>query len=166
MSTSPHDILITPGDWNTDMHQSWTFTDTVSPSSLNYSWLLWMDLNCTDKVGFTYLSHDGTKSWLDHIAVSTSVCSTISSVHSIQDGTNLSDHNPLTFLSDFSEIIVDCPPAPQCSSSVVWSKATPEDFCRYQNADSRSLTTLESKLSDDIVSCSNLLFIKMQLKKI
>jgi len=36
-STSPHDVLIIPGDWNT---HSWTFTDTVSSSTFNYSWLL------------------------------------------------------------------------------------------------------------------------------
>jgi len=53
----------------------------------------------------------------------------VSSVHSIQDGRNLSDHNPLAILLDVSEIVVDCPPVPQNSSSVAWSKATPEDFC-------------------------------------
>ena len=79
------------------------------------------------RVGFTYLSHEGTKSWLDHVANFTSVC-TLISVHSIQDGRNLSNHNPLAFLFDFSEITVDCPLVPQSSSSVAWSKATPEDF--------------------------------------
>ena len=51
-----------------------------------------VDLNFSDDVRFTYISHDGFKSWLDHVAVSTPMAG---SAHSILDGRNLSDHYPL-----------------------------------------------------------------------
>ena len=45
-----------------------------------------IDLCFPDNVGFTYLGHDGSKSWLDHIAVSNCFCSlSVVSVHPIQD---------------------------------------------------------------------------------
>ena len=91
ISIVPHDFLIVAGDWNTDLHRSCSFTDIVLSFVYDLNLSL-VDLNFSDDVRFTYISHDGFKSWLDHVAVSTPMAG---SAHSILDGRNLSDHYPL-----------------------------------------------------------------------
>ncbi len=92
--------MVIAGDGNTDLGRPGEFADTVLFSvNLNLSLV---DLNFRDDVGFTYLGHDGSKSWLDHVAVSDCFRSSVASVHSILDGRNLSDHNPLVFSLDLS----------------------------------------------------------------
>ena len=105
ISTVTYDFLIIAGDWNTDTQRACGFTDMVFSflSELNLSLA---DLNFSDDVRFTYVSHDGSKSWLDHVAVSTPFLPMVSSVQSIMDGRNLSDHNPLAFSLDLSSSAV------------------------------------------------------------
>ncbi len=68
ISSIDHDFVVIAGDWNTDLGRPGEFTDTVCSflSELNLSLV---DLNFPNDVGFTYLGHDGSKSWLDHVAV-------------------------------------------------------------------------------------------------
>ena len=84
ISTVSYDFLIIAGDWNTDIQHPCSFTHTVSTflGELNLSLV---DL-LSDNVSFTYSSHGGFTSWLDHVAVSTSFSSVVTSVHSILDG--------------------------------------------------------------------------------
>lgn len=154
ISTHSHDILIIAGDWNTDMRRSCCFTDNVSAflSELNLSLV---DLHFADNIGFTYLSHDGSKSWIDHVAVSTSFSSAITPVYTITDGRNLSDHNPLGFSVNLCTTAVPCPPVIPKRASVVWSKASPDDISRYRDFVSSSLAVLGDRLSDDVVFCCN-----------
>ena len=79
----------------------------------------------------------------------------VTSVHSILDGRNLSDHNPLAFSLNLSAIIVDCPCTVYKPTSISWSKATSKDICQYQSIVAHSLVSLGSMLSDDIVLCCN-----------
>ena len=99
ISTVTHDVLVIAGDWNTDMQRPCSFTDIVQSflSELNLSFAV---LRYADDVRFTYMSHNGSKSWLDHVAVSNCILPLISNVHTISDGRNLSDHNPLVFCLD------------------------------------------------------------------
>ena len=154
ISTVPHDFLIIAGDWNTDFSRSCSFTDTVLSfvHDLNLSLV---DLSFSDDVQFTYLGHDGSKSWLDHVAVSTPFRSMVNSVHSILDGRNLSDHSPLAFSLDFSVFTVDCPPAAFKLNSCAWFKATPENISQYQAAVLQSLIKLNCSLGDEVVFCCN-----------
>ena len=100
--------MIIAGDWNTDFSRSCSFTDTVL-SFLHDLDLSLVDLSQSDDVQFTYLGHDGSKSWLDHVAVSTPFHSVVSSVHMLLDVRNLSDHNPLAISLNLSVVTVDCP---------------------------------------------------------
>ena len=86
-----------------------------------------------DNVSFTYSSHGGFTSWLDHVAVSTSFSCVVTSVHSILDGQNLSDHNPLAFSLHLPAVVVDCPRTVYKPSSISWSKATSKDIYQYQS---------------------------------
>ena len=101
ISSTAHHFVVVAGDWNTDLRRPGEFSDAVC-SFLRELNLSLIDLCFPDSVGFTYLGHDGSKSWLDHIAVSNCFCSSVVSVHSIRDGRNLSDHNPLAFSLDLS----------------------------------------------------------------
>ena len=69
ISSTAHHFVVVAGDWNTDLRQPGEFTDAVC-SFLRELNLSLVDLCFPDSVGFTYLGHDGSKSWLDHIAVS------------------------------------------------------------------------------------------------
>ena len=88
--------MIIASDWNTDFSRFCSFTDMVL-SFLHDLDLSLVDLSYSDDVQFTYLGHDWSKSWLDHVAVSTPFRSVVSSVHTLLDGRNLSDHSPLAF---------------------------------------------------------------------
>ena len=112
-----------------------------------------IDLCFPDSVGFTYLGHDGSKSWLDHIAVSNCFCSSVVSVHSIRDGRNLSDHNPLAFSLDLFAPVAPCTTSTPDGPSVRWHLATSDDICRYQQAVQCSLVSLSSLLRNDVVLC-------------
>ena len=87
ISTVLHDFLIVAGDWNTDLHRSCSFTDIVLSFVYDLNLSL-VDLNFFDDVRFTYMSHDGSRFWLDHVAVSTPFCSLVGSACSILDGRN------------------------------------------------------------------------------
>ena len=154
ISTVPHDFLIIVGDWNTDLRRSCNFTDIVSSFIYDLN-LSFVDLNFSDDVQFTYLSHDGSQSWLDHVAVSTPCVSMVNSVHSILDGRNLSDHNPLAFILDLSVVSVVCPPAVAKPSCPAWFKATPENIGQYQSSVLLSLAALSSSLDNEAVLCCN-----------
>ena len=112
-----------------------------------------IDLCFPDSVGFTYLGHDGSKSWLDHIAVSNCFCSSVVSVHSIRGGKNLSDHNPLAFSLDLSTPVAPCTTSTPDCPSVRCHLATSEDICRYQQAVQCSLVSLSSLLPNHVVLC-------------
>ena len=155
ISTVPHDFLIVAGDWNTDLHRSCSFTDIVLSFVYDLNLSL-VDLNYSDDVRFTYMSHDGSKSWLDHVAVSTPFCSLVGSARSILDGRNLSDHNLLAFSLDLSVVTVNCPPATTFKrASCAWFKATPDNIDQYQSAILQSLAVLNSSLGDEVVFCCN-----------
>ena len=154
ISTVPHDFLIIAGDWNTDLHRPCSFTDVISSFVYDLN-LSFVDLNFSDDVQFTYLGHDGSKSWLDHVAVSTPCVSLVTSVHSIMDGRNLSDHNPLVLSLDLSVVSVVCPPVAFKTTCPAWFKATPEIIGQYQSSVLQSLAALSSSLDDEVVLCCN-----------
>ena len=81
--------------------------------------------------------------------------SVVSSVHTLLNGRNLSDHNPLAFSLNLSVITVDCPPAAFELNSCAWFKATPENICQYQSEVLQSLDELSSCLVDEVVFCCN-----------
>ena len=101
ISSTAHHFVVVAGDWNTETRR-----------------VLWCCLFISQRTQFvsyrpvfpwfTYLGHDGSKSWLDHIAVSNCFCSSVVSVHSIWDGRNLSDHNQLAFSLDLSTPVAPC----------------------------------------------------------
>ena len=146
-------VTIIAGDWNTDIQRPCSFTHTVSAflGELNQS----LVDPISDNVSFTYSSHGGFISWLDHVAISTSFSSVVTSVRSILDGRNLSDHNPLAFSLNLSAIVVDCSCRVYKPTSISWSKATSKDICQCQSIVAHSLVSLGSMLSDDIVLCCN-----------
>ena len=150
-STVLHFVVVA-GDWNTDLWQPGEFTDAVC-SFLRELNLSLVDLCFPDSVGFTYLGHDGSKSWLDHIAVSNCFCSSVVSVHSIRGGKNLSDHNPLAFSLDLSTPVAPCTTSTPDCPSVRCHLATSEDICRYQQAVQCSLVSLSSLLPNHVVLC-------------
>ena len=56
------------------------------------------DLSYQESVNFTYERDDGlVHSWIDHVMCSQSL-SSLTNVHTLKFGTNLSDHLPLSFL--------------------------------------------------------------------
>ena len=55
-------LLVVAGDWNTDLRRPGEFSDAVC-SFLRELNLSLIDLCFPDSVGFTYLGHDGSKSW-------------------------------------------------------------------------------------------------------
>ena len=154
ISTVSFEFMVIAGDWNTDLQRHCSFTDAVV-SFLNELNLSLADLSFSNDIGFTYLGHDGSQSWLDHVAVSTPFLSLVNSVHSIRDGRNLSDHNPLAFSLDLSCVTVSGPCAAPKPTSCAWYKATQEHISQYQNAVLQSLATLSSELTDEVVFCCN-----------
>ena len=152
ISSSTHDFVVVVGDWNTDMRRPGRFSDTVASFLSEFNFTL-VDLNFPDDVGFTYLGHDDSKSWLDHVAVSNHFLSSVVSVHSMLDGRNLSDHNPLAFSLDLSSVAVHCPPAVHPGPSVKWHLATSDNICNYQVAVQCLLDALGSYLTDETVFC-------------
>ena len=126
---------------------------TIHPSELNLSFA---DLNCADEVGFTYMGHNGSKSWLDHVAVSSCFLPLITNVHTINDGRNLSDHNPLVFCMDSSCTVVEYRPSTVTELTArAWCKANSDHINKYQSVVQHSLVSLNSVLDDDIISCCN-----------
>ena len=65
--TVSHDVLVIAGDWNTDTQHSSSFTSIVHSFLIEF--LYFADLNYADEFGFTYLGHNDSKSWLDHVSV-------------------------------------------------------------------------------------------------
>ena len=101
------------------------------------------------------MGHNGSKSWLDHVAVSSRFLTLITNVHTINDGRNLSDHNPLVFCMD-SCTVVDYGPSTVTEPSVrAWYKANSDHINKYQSIVEQSLVSLSSVLDDDIISCCN-----------
>ncbi len=90
------------------MQRPCCFTVTVLAflSELNLSLA---DLHFSDDVRFTYYWAMMGPS-LDRVAVTTPFLSTVTSVHSILEGRNISDHNPLNcaFSLDLSSTTVSC----------------------------------------------------------
>ena len=76
-------------------------------------------------------------------------------MHSILDGRNLSDHNPLAFSLNLPAIVVDCPRTVYKPTSISWSKAASKEIYQYQSIVAQSLVGLGRMLSDDIVLCCN-----------
>ena len=152
ISTIAHDSLVIAGDWNADLARPGQFSEAVSVflRELNLSLV---DLNFPDNVGFTYMGHDGSKSWIDHVAVSAGFCSNVVSVHSLRDGRNLSDHNPLAFSLTIPAPVVPTPRDIQKGPSVQWHMATSDDIHHYQQAVQQSLETLSCLVSDEVLCC-------------
>ena len=158
-----HDALMIAGDWNADIQRPCSFTDIVQSflSELNLSFA---DLRYADDVRFTYMSHNGSKSWLDHVAVSNCILLLISNVHTISDGRNLSDHNPLVFCLD--------PPctagdyrfftATETITTRAWYKANNHHISMFQNIVGHALESMNIELNDDIISCCNPTFTTHQ----
>ena len=103
---------------------------------------------------FTYLGHNGSKSWIDHAAVSSCFLPLVSNVHAIRDGRNLSDHNPLVFYLD-----LPCTVADYTSSTVTeptmraWYRATSDHIDKYQTTVEHLLESLNMMLDDAIITC-------------
>ncbi len=152
VSSTAHDFVLIAGDWNTDLDRPGQFSEAICAflSELNLSLV---DLNFPGEVRFTYMGHDGSKSWIDHIAVSTGFCSTVSSVHSLLDGRNLSDHNPLAFSLALPVPMVPSPQAIHKGPSVQWHFASSDDIHQYQQAVQLSVEALGSLLSDEVLCC-------------
>ena len=128
-----HDVLVIAGDWNTDTQHSRSFTDIIHSflSELNLSFA---DLNYAHQIGFTYLDHNGSKSWLDHVAVFSRFLPSISNIHGINDDRNLSDHNPLVCCMDSSCAVVDYRSSPVTEPTArAWYKANSDHISRYQS---------------------------------
>ena len=62
ISSTSHHFVVVAGDWNTDLRRPGEFSDAVC-SFLRELNLSLIDLCFPDSVGFTYLGHDGSKSW-------------------------------------------------------------------------------------------------------
>ena len=81
----------------------------------------------------TFTAHDGTRSLLDYIFVSSDIHT--SNYNVISDGTNLSDHDPVTISSSISINQVDPPPRGSCNKGrrPEWHKASDENIEFYKN---------------------------------
>jgi len=90
IAVTSHDFVVIAGDWNVDMQRAGDFSDAVR-LFLGDLTLSLADLHFPGDIGFTYLGHDGYKSWLDHVAISSHFLLDITAVNSILDGRNLSD---------------------------------------------------------------------------
>ena len=154
VSATSYDFVVVVGDWNTDVNRSGSFTDIVL-SFLSDLDMSFADLDYRDDVSFTYIGHDGNKSWLDHVAVTNHFRFSISSVHTIKDGRNLSDHNPLAFFIDLSSVSVTSPPSGNNGPLINWRLATPESICDYQGTVQQLLERLSINLTDEVVLCCN-----------
>ena len=119
---------------------------------LNELNLSFADLNYADEVGFTYLGHNGSKSWHDHVAVSSRFFPSITNVYTINDGRNVSDHNFLVFCMDSSCTVVDYR-FPTVTEPTARARYKPycDHINRYQNVVGHSLVSLNCALDDDIV---------------
>ena len=153
ISTVSHDVLVIAGDWNMDTRRPCSFTDIVQ-SFLTELDLSLADLNYANEVSFTYMGHNGSKSWIDHVAVSSCFLPLVSNVHAIKDGRNLSDHNPLVFYLD-----LPCTVADHTSSTVLepttraWYRATIDHIDKYQTTVEHMLESLNMMLDDAIITC-------------
>ena len=111
-------------------------------------------------IQFTYERDDAqAHSWIDHILCSCSSSHLVSNAHTLQSGSNLSDHLPLHFnlyVNASASRSPRHPPPPLSSSSssssnTLWSKVSAtniEIYCNYLNQHSSTLST-------DILSCSD-----------
>ena len=90
-----------------------------------------------DLIRFTYERDDGlARSWVDHVVRNDPFVPSISDVHHVSFGTNLSDHFPVSFTVDFATISY---PIPVCSHfsfslSFDWANASESQLENFRTS--------------------------------
>lgn len=114
------DNIVLAGDFNVDFDRGGSLADILLDFISDLD-LVASDLSYRNSVGFTYERDDGLAiSWIDHIICSQVLSPSMTNVHTLKSGTNLSDHLPLCFNFD-----IQCPTITAASIS---SKPTSIDW--------------------------------------
>ena len=131
-----YDSLIIAGDFNVDFSRICNNSSILSDfiSSLN---LCAVDRHFHASIPFTYMRDDGSaSSWIDHFLCSESLTPLFSTISLCDAGSNLSDHQPLIAVFDYSLGAQLIPPKSPRSSvnnnvSIAWDHVTSEHTQAY-----------------------------------
>ena len=112
------------------------------------------DLFFRDNIQYTYERDDSQNhSWIDHILCTRSSSHLVSNAHTLQSGSNLSDHLPLLFNFTVNCAAAPClPQHPFCfSPGILWSNVSDSNIESYRNY----LRCNTPKLPEDTLSCTD-----------
>ena len=127
------DNIVLAGDFNVDFDRGGSLADILLDFISDLD-LVASDLSYRNSVGFTYERDDGlARSWIDHIICSQVLSPSMTNVHTLKSGTNLSDHLPLCFNFD-----IQCPTITAASisskpTSIDWPIDSQTHISSYKN---------------------------------
>ena len=148
-------MLIIVGDFNVDFDRQGPLVPLLL-EFMSENCLVASDMSYRSYVGFTYERDDGSyRSWIDHILCSTRFSSQISS---IEFGSILSDHMPLSFLLHLDCVLL---PVTNHSNKILqcypdWCNASSHNIEGFQNLILQTLSPFNPCVADCLsVDCSD-----------
>ena len=152
------DMLIIVGDFNVDFDRQGPLVPLLL-EFMSENCLVASDLSYRSYVGFTYERDDGScRSWIDHILCSTRFSSQISSIQTVEFGSILSDHMPLSFLLHLDCVLL---PVANHSNKILqcypdWCNASSHNIEGFQNCILQTLSPFNPCVADCLsVDCSD-----------
>ena len=120
--------FIIGGDFNVDFNRNESRNLGLLKQFLEEELLKCVSLQCSNSE-FTFENSTGSKSFIDHFVVSESLNNC--KVNVSHDGSNLTEHNPITLETTCSSISI--PNKIFYRNRIQWVKATNEHICNYKN---------------------------------
>ena len=150
-----HDLCLLVGDFNANFDRN----DSLKGLLLDFIQELDLcacDLFFRDNIQYTYERDDSQNhSWIDHILCTRSSSHLVSNAHTLQSGSNLSDHLPLLFNFTVNCAAAPClpqhPPSSCFSPGFLWSNVSDSNIESYRNY----LRCNTPKLPEDTLSCTD-----------
>ena len=134
ITTQQFDHLMVAGNFNIDFSRSTASYRTLMNFFDHHALTVdTIDVQFGDKVGWTFESHSGYRTWIDRIAVSNGLLSRVLKVHTSDFVLKFSNHWPLfaLFQLQFGTMSPNEAIKLECVPSVVWDKASVEDLQHY-----------------------------------
>jgi len=148
-----HEIIL-GGDFNVDFNGNFNNTTLLSGFCKRCN-LVSADFHTDSSIDFTFNFNNERFSIIDHFIVSESLFKfSIDSVCVIHEVDNLSDHEPLFGLFQFSNEPVSVSTARHYSKCFSWYKATKQNICDFQICVSTELSNIN--LPIEALSCCNI----------
>jgi len=148
------DHVIIGGDFNTDMSRTQSPHTIALREFCEHEDLLMCASHDTSIIDYTYESHAGNTSTIDHFLVSHNLWTSIISYEVLHHGDNLSDHSTIQICLGINTQRV-CSKKQTSVHRPLWRSATNEHISKYKSMLSVLLRSVP--IPSDMITCSNIM---------